>query len=379
MKRPTASRSAAMSLGGGRPIKRLLFVTSRAGLARNIGARATDKALKMILDGGHVVVPTIRAGLKHPDAAQRVVARALRRHRDVHGVVILGGYDVVPSQRLDCLPPRLRKVISKIQDAGDYDHDDYIVWSDDVYGDPDGDGEPDYAVSRIPDGRSRRLFFAALTAPAAQVATRRGMRNKMRPFADHVFAKLPGSGRMRRSAPTNQARLPRRALHGSRVYLLLHGLAAKGGCFWGESSRGHPLAMGVKDAPGAGAVVLAGSCWGGLIARRSAYHHQEGMPPAPRTARHSIALAALSSGARAFIGSTGENWSPTQSPYEYFSAPLPRAFWVSLLAGAPPAKALLEAKHAFALEMPHGFAPGTQEEAIEFKTYSQYTCLGLGW
>jgi len=368
-----------MSLGGGRPIKRLLFVTSRTALARNIGARATDKALKMIVDGGHAVLPTIRAGLKHPDSAHRMVARALRRHRDVHGVVILGGYDVVPSQRLDCLPPRLRKVISAIEDPDDYDHDDYIVWSDDVYGDPDGDGEPDYAVSRIPDGRSARLLFAALTAPAAQVETRRGLRNKRRPFADRVFTRLPGSGRMRRSSPTHDARLPHGALRGSHVYLLLHGLAGKGGCFWGESSRGHPLAMGVKDVPGAGAVVLAGSCWGGLVAQKSAHHDQDGTPPAPRTARHSIALAALGNGVRAFVGSTGENWSPTQSPYDYFAAPLHRAFWLSLLAGASPAKALLEAKHAFALKMPHGFAPGTQEEAIEFKTYSQYTCLGLGW
>lgn len=378
MKRPTVSREAAMSLGGGRHIKPLLFVTSRAGLAANIGEPATDRALRMILDGGHVVLSSLRPGLKHPASAQRMVARALRRHRDVHGVVILGGYDVVPSQRLDCLPRRLRKVISAIEDPNDHDHDDYIVWSDDLYGDPDGNGTPNYAVSRIPEARSARLLFAALTAPELAAGTRRGLRNKMRPFADHVFATIPGSGRMRRSSPTLHTRLPHSALHGSHVYLLLHGLASNGGCFWGESSRGYPLAMRVTDAPGEGAVVLTGSCWGGLVARRTAFLDQKGTPPPPRTARYSIALAALRNGARAFVGSTGENWSP-DSPYDYFAAPLHRAFWNSLFAGAPPAKALLEAKHAFSLEMPHGRARGTQEEAIEFKTHRQYTCLGLGW
>ena len=41
--------------------------------------------------------------------------------------------------------------------------------------------------------------------------------------------------------------------------------------------------------------------------------------------------------------------------------------------------ALLEAKHAFALGMPHIGRRGSLEEAIEFKTLRQYTCLGLGW
>jgi hypothetical protein len=376
MKRPAARGKVAPLLGGGRPIKRLLFVTSRAGLAANVGADAVDQALAMIRDGGHAVLSTLRAGLTHPKGAQKWVARALAKHDNIHGVVVLGGYDVVPAQRLDCLPPRLRKAIGETED-----HDDFIVWSDDLYGDPDGNGVADYAVSRIPDGRSARLLLAALTAPAHanERATRRGLRNKLRPFADGVFAKMPGTGSMRRSSPTTDSRLPRSALHGSHVYLMLHGLPGSGGRFWGESSRGHPVAMCVDDAPGAGAVVLSGCCWSGLIAQRTARLDHGGAPPRPRIARGSVALAALGNGARAFVGSTGENWSPTNAPYEYFSAPLHRAFWRSLLAGAAPAKALLEAKHAFALRMPHGVGHGTLEEAIEFKTARQYTCLGLGW
>ena len=380
MKRRAAPRNAAASLAGGRQIPRLLFVTSRAGLAANIGAPAAARALAMLRDAGPAVLSTRRAGLSHPGSAHRMVARALTRHRDVHGIVILGGYDVVPSQRLDCLPPRLRAVITGIQDPGDHDYDDYIVWSDDVYGDPEGHGVPRFPVSRIPDGRAASVFFAALAAPPAPRETRRGLRSKMRPFADRVFATLPGSGRMRRSSPTASAQLPHSALRGAHVYLILHGLPDKGGIFGGESSsHERMLAMTVKHAPGAGAVVLAGCCWGGLVARRTAHLDKKGVPPPARTARGSIAVTALSKGARAFVGSTGENWSPTQTPYGYFATPLHRAFWRSFLAGAPPAKALLEAKHAFALGMPHGCARDTQDEAIEFKTVRQYTCLGLGW
>src|SRR5207302_11055288 len=144
-------------------------------------------------------------------------------------------------------------------------------------------------------------------------------------------------------SPTSSDRLPHGALRGAHVYLVLHGLPNKGGIFAGESSsHKHMLAMTVKHAPGAGAVVLAGCCWGGLVAGRTAHRDKEGVAPRPRIARGSIAVTALSKGARAFVGSTGENWSPTQPPYEYFAEPLHRAFWRSLLAGAPPAKALLE-------------------------------------
>jgi hypothetical protein len=370
-------------LGGGRPIKKLLFVTSRAGLAANIGEEATDQALAMIRLAGHNVLSSIPAGLTHPLPAYRKVARVLAPGHGVHGVVILGGYDVVPAQRLDCIPQRLRKAILENDDPDDdhLDHDDFIVWSDDLYGDPDGNGVANYPVSRIPDARSARQLFAALTAPASDSGgpKRTGLRNKARPFADHVFAELPGNGRMRRSAPTVDHRLARGALHGSHVYLVLHGLPNKGSRFWGESSRGHPAAMCVDDAPGAGSVVLSGCCWSGLVAKRTAREDRAGTPPPPRTARSSIALAALRNGARAFVGSTGENFSPKDPPYDYFAAPLHRAFWTSLQAGASPARALLEAKHAFTLGMPHDSGRNTIDEAIEFKTVRQYTCLGLGW
>ena len=121
------------------------------------------------------------------------------------------------------------------------------------------------------------------------------------------------------------------------------------------------------------------ACWGALAARRTAREDIEGTPPPPRTTRNSIALSALRNGVRAFVGSSGVNYSPTVRPFNYFARPLHDAFWRAVLAGASPAKALLEAKHAYVAGMPHIGRRGTLEEAIEFKTLRQYSCLGLGW
>lgn len=362
-------------LAGGRSLPRLMFVTSRDGLARNVGARVVEHALHMIGRAGHVTV-NLPPGLTHPERGIRAAARAHDRHPDVQGVVLLGGYDVVPSQRLDCLPGRLRRAIADGQDP-----DEFIIWNDDAYGDPERAGVPRLPVSRIPDGRSAAVLLGALGAPAAPrgAPARRGLRNVKRPFADRLYRALPGDGRMRRSAPTTAHRLPEGALDAAHVYLVLHGLATDGRHFWGESDRGHPVAMNVSDAPAAGAIVLSGCCWGGMASHAPARKSVDGQAPRPRTVRTSIGLAALRNGARAFVGSTGVNYSPTRPPYDYFSAPLHAAFWRAIIAGISPALALLEAKHAFALEMPHVGTRGSVEEAIEFKTLRQYTCLGLGW
>lgn len=363
-------------LADGRSIRRLMFVTSREGLAANIGERAASRALAMIHAAGHAVVSSVPAGLLHPDRALRAVLRAHEQHSDIYGVVLLGGYDVVPSQRLDCLPQRLRRAIPPGQDP-----DDFIVWNDDAYGDPERRGVARLPVTRIPDGHSAAVVLGALTAPAARTRTlvKRGMRNLRRPFADQVFRTLPGKHRLRRSSPTTAHALPHHALDGTHVYLVLHGLASDGRHFWGESRHGHPVAVNVRHAPRAGAVVLSGCCWGALAAHQTARDDREGIAPTPRTVRSSVALAALRNGVRAFVGSTGVNYSPTARPFDYFAAPLHEAFWRGILIGLPPARALLEAKHAFALGMLHTGRRGSVEEAIEFKTLRQYTCLGLGW
>src|SRR3546814_18462240 len=65
------------------------------------------------------------------------------------GVVILGGSSVIPALSVDTLPPRIRR---QIQNARHADPDNYVVCSDDPYGDLAGSGAPALPASRVPDG-----------------------------------------------------------------------------------------------------------------------------------------------------------------------------------------------------------------------------------
>ena len=91
----------------------------------------------------------------------------------------------------------------------------------------------------------------------------------------------------------------------------------------------------------------------------------------------SIALTFLQAGARAFIGCTGQHYSPPEPPYQSASGPLHHYFWDGIAAGKSPAAALLDAKINYAIEMPYSAGDGAK--AVEYKTWRQFTCLGLGW
>ena len=54
------------------------------------------------------------------------------------------------------------------------------------------------------------------------------------------------------------------------------------------------------------------------------------------------------------------------------------AFWRRYNQGAPPAKALFQAKIDYINGMPHGRSK-PNDLAVEYKILRQYTCLGLGW
>lgn len=168
-------------------VSSLLFVTERRALARNTGASEAELVLSSLARAGAEVIDL---GTSPRDALRQRIAAQPR------GVVILGGYDVVPAQRIDCLPPQLRRRLGSTEDP-----DDFIVWSDDVYGDEDGDGLPEVPVSRIPDGHTAAVLFGALAAPAAIAPTRAGVRNTARPFAKPIFDSLPGTGDIRASRP----------------------------------------------------------------------------------------------------------------------------------------------------------------------------------
>ena len=419
----TRGRPVSRGLADGRALPPLLFVTNRDALRRRIGAEAATAALERIREAttdiagaSHVILDNVEGTVGNPTAALRAVHEALSTHL-VHGVILLGGYDVVPPVRFDVLPPALRAWIDgQPYDGGD--PDDFIVWCDDQYGDPEHTGIPEIPVSRIPDGRSAALLLAALRAPTPlHAGKRRGLRNLRRPYVDELFALIPGEGHVAQSAPLHATALSDDALHGDHVYLLLHGLPDRGGTLWGEravsaeasaavpnpGSSETPVTMpldittdmfeakvegeqdGVVPAvhsrhmPGSGAVILSGCCWSAQASTIPARRWHENRRVVRRTVRTSVALAALRKGARAYVGSTGLNYSPMNAPYMQFCGPLHRAFWQSIARGAAPAVALLEAKHRFALGMPHGCGPDLVAQAIEHKTLHQYTCLGLGW
>ncbi|HEX6179300.1 MAG TPA: hypothetical protein VF057_13140, partial [Thermoanaerobaculia bacterium] len=368
--RRSPATPAVASVNVGRKIDDLLFVSSAEGLARNIGP-AGRAALDALRARGAKVLDTLPGGLTQSSQAAAAVRQELARS-GAKGVVLIGGYDVVPAQRLDCLPPDLRRRMS-----GSGDPDNFIVWSDDIYGDTDGDGLPEVPVSRIPDGHSPSLIGIALSTPPALNASC-GVRNVARPFADRVYAHLPQGRQMMYSAPVIFSD-PRYQLDTEHVYLMLHGDYSDGSRFWGEETDGDLEAVNISNIPvSTGAVVFTGCCWGALTVDKPAGRLVPGQSLGSKTPDGSIALAFLARGARAFVGCTGAHYSPLDEPYEYFGGPMHAAFWKEVLGGTPPAQALFNAKKAYVQQMPHG-QTSFAGRAIEFKILRQFTCLGLGW
>jgi hypothetical protein len=301
------------------------------------------------------------------------VRQQLQQQRNVEGVVLLGGHDIVPSQVLDCLPPEIRRAL-----ADGNDPDEFIVWSDDIYGDREGDDLPEVPVSRIPDGKSAELVFAALQAGVRRHDERSGVRNVARPFAEQIFDRLRGSRTLLVSQPTTFSN-PVYDLETDSVYFMLHGDYVDGSRFWGEGIDNNVEAVNLSNVPdGNGRIVFAGCCWGALFTDTPASSVVRNRPFGQRTADSSLALSFLKKGARAFVGCTGAHYSPVEQPYGYFGGPMHEAFWRRIHAGVPPARALFEAKIEYFRGIPHG-QRSMMSRAIEYKIWRQYTCLGLGW
>jgi beta-lactamase superfamily II metal-dependent hydrolase len=365
----------SISIGAGRALPKLLVLTNREALAGNIGGEEGDAALAALKTAGHTVVDSIVTGSR-ADGAAAQAKQLLNQNSGVAGVLLLGGYDVVPAQRVDALPTRLRDLFSDNDDA-----DDFIVWSDDAYGDREGDTLPELPVSRIPDGRSAELLFTALQADVIrQPARSTGLRNVARPFADDVYSQLPSPAQMLKSRPTVFAPPSGYSLDAGRVYIMLHGSDADASRFWGEDDGHFPVAMEVENVPSRpGMVAFTGCCWGALPVRTRAKDFVPGHPLGSWTPGLSIALTFLKRGARAFIGCTGSHYSPTRAPYGYFGGPMHDSFWRHYSVGRAPAESLFNAKAEYMRNIPHTQAHDTIAEAIEFKILREYTCLGLGW
>ncbi|MBK9156429.1 MAG: MBL fold metallo-hydrolase [Chloracidobacterium sp.] len=369
-------RVASLEIGRGREaMKDLLFVTNGEALAANIGRAETDEVVRSFSRQGltsDVNAPGVRATSMENAA---YVQRALRERPDVAGVVIVGGYDVVPSQIVDCLPPDLRASLPFNDDP-----DNFVVWSDEIYGDSDGDGLPEIPVSRIPDGKSAELVFAALSAGPSRVSESRfGIRNIARPFAETVFNALTGSSGLHVSRDTTFDQGNAFELDVDQVYFMLHGDYIDGSRFWGEGTPQNREAFNVMNLPERfGGIVFTGCCWGALTVNTPAGLAGLNSSYSSKTVDSSIALGFLARGANAFIGCTGAHYSPVQPPYDYFGGPMHSAFWKNYRHGRSAAEALFQAKLEYLADMPHG-RTGTLQTAIEYKILRQYTCLGLGW
>jgi len=374
--RPVAD--PALRFAAGRNLPPLLFVTSERALARNLGSDNAARILRAISDAGQTVLSTLPDGALTAAQAHRQVLAALRAKPATRGVVILGGLDVVPAEQRNTVPASLRRRVDL-----DSDPDHFIIWSDALYGDTDGDKLQEIPVSRIPDGKSAALMFAALSAPRPQqFASRDGVRNLMRPFADPIYGGLKGQGVLRSSSPQRFDH-PAYTLTGDHVYLMLHGDYRDAAHFWGETREQDTIeAVAIENvAVSPGAVVFSGCCWGALTVREPAVAARAGTRLTPRTPQDSLALRFLERGALAFVGCTGVHYSPTQAPYDYLGGPLHRRFWHHMLndgASVVPAEALFAARQDFLQGIPERAASSTQE-AIERKLYDEFTCLGLGW
>jgi beta-lactamase superfamily II metal-dependent hydrolase len=365
----------ALRIAGGRQLPKLLFVTSKEALARNIGQRESEHLLKSLRSQNNLLFDQIPATMSDGAQTAALVRQQLQKNSGIKGVVLLGGYDVVPSQRVDCLPAALRSRVS-----GNGDADNFIVWSDDVYGDADGDLLPELPVSRIPDGnRAQRVFAAVQAAGSPLGQSRMGVRNVARPFANEVFRNLPGSTSMLVSQPLTYDANPRFLLSGDRVYIMLHGDYADGSRFWGEETQGNREAVNISNLPGkSGAVVFTGCCWGALTVNTPAGRVLNGRRFGQKSPDDSLAMSFLGRGAVGFIGCTGSHYSPLLPPYKFFGGPMHEEFWRAYSPGRSPAQTLFDAKLQYLKGMPHGQTTANSQ-AIEYKILRQYTCLGLGW
>jgi hypothetical protein len=373
----TEAPSDSLYIGGGRKLGRLLFVASSAGLAANIGQGEADLALHSIRASGYDLAEL--SGSSDARATRTEILRAIDKSGDVDGVVILGGYDLVPAHRVDTMPDDVGKAAKALRAN---DADQFFVWSDDPHVDVDDDGIPELPISRIPDARSSELVLAAAlqAEPAAKrVDKRGGVRNVARPFADKMFALVDGQEKLAISEPTVAATLPAVTLAGRIGYVMLHGDYENATRFWGETEGGVAVeAIRLDQIPDPSPdVAFAGCCWGALPVTTPAVKYREGSPIAARGIEQSIALTCLARGAIAFVGCTGSHYSPTKKPFDSASGLMHQFFFEELAQGAGPAQALFRAKQRYGATLPGVTDAG--ELAIRSKTLTQFTCLGLGW
>jgi hypothetical protein len=353
-----------------RSLPPLLFITNRQKLGGRIGDQTVTQIMESLAATGGAVLPDYSVD-SITSSTLKPIRDILSSRPDIVGVVLLGGYDVIAPQTVDCLPTDLRQRISTVLEP-----DNYVVWSDDAYSSRDDSYLPTLPVSRVPDGGSADFIKGCLfRAPAVGINPLRvGLRNVKRPLADAVYEKLPGTGRMYVSSPVVSGDMSGHVV-GQNVYIWLHGEWFDGKQFYGESSGADGSkqlieALTVSSIiPGQTRNVLACACWGALLADTSAARMSG--PFNSLMTNNSIALTFLAQGGCTYIGCTGAHYYPN-------GVPLHDAFWAQILGGQPASKAIFDAKVSFLKGIPHG-NEGDMQLAIELKVWREFTCLGLGW
>ncbi|MEA2548010.1 MAG: hypothetical protein QOE42_608, partial [Chloroflexota bacterium] len=204
---------------------RLLYVTEPLALERNVGPVDASAVLGE-LAGRPGSIVRLDGGVTANDAIERT-RDALEADPSLSGVVLVGGYDVVPPQAIDVIPVHLRDRVRRSRDA-----DGFVVWSDTNYA--YRRDRRQLPISRAPDARLGGFLRTVLAPPAPTDAPARGVRNKARPFAEPVFGLVQSDRQLWVSEDASPA-IVGEGLVGDVIYLMLHGSKVDGTRLWGES------------------------------------------------------------------------------------------------------------------------------------------------
>jgi hypothetical protein len=262
-------------LADGRQLPNLLFVTCVEALGNRIGLPEANALVTEIRSAGKPVAALTLAEISTISNAIVAVTRAVSNA--IEGIVLLGGLETVPAERLDVLTPQLATKVSRSSDE-----DAFVIWCDDNYGNPRGELFPTIPVSRIPDAGSAQLLWKCLACPSP-LNNGRGLRNVRRPFADPIYTRevLNAAVPMLTSEPIASGQNPPYDLSADSIYIMLHGSDSDGTTFWGESNSGFTDAVKPVDVPShSGDVTLAGCCWAALTTTHKA---SDGMPAVSRS------------------------------------------------------------------------------------------------
>jgi hypothetical protein len=330
--------------------------------------------------------------------ASRPVIEYLQRRENasIKGVVILGNYEDIPSRSVNILSYDIENnSLDPPMKNPDADSDVWTVWNDDLYGDNNGDGLGELAVSRLPIVPRYGGLLGDENPPRPASAEPLGVRSLEFDFAEHIFDIIVGgdveASEMRVSPPVvasgtlrgpDAVPLTPDDLATERIYLMLHGSNLEQFPFLGRGEDNQDVtALDFKVAgenwqsPG---TAFAGVCWGALIARAAIATHVRTINP--RDATTSLALALLDRGLNAVVGFTALLWVPPADIDDlYFGAPLQHLFWHNVVVEQmSPAEALFQARAAF-IATAKERCTDPVSIAQDLKTFWSATCLGLGW